>query len=55
MPNTAIAVGKSMTCICSNENGEKTLEKVKKIFNSLGHTLACYAYLRRCVSFIITQ
>ena len=25
MPNTAIAVGKSMTCLCSNEAGEKRI------------------------------
>jgi len=40
MPNTAIAVGKSMTCICSNEKGRKRIEIAEAIFNRLGHTLA---------------
>ena len=37
MPNTAIAVGKSMTCICSNENSQ--LNKARQIFDTLGTTL----------------
>ena len=40
MPNTAIAVGKSMTCLCSNEKGEKRIQIAEAIFNRLGHTLA---------------
>ena len=40
MPNTAIAVGKSMTCLCSNEQGEKRIKIAEAIFNRLGHTLA---------------
>jgi len=39
MPNTAIAIGKSMTCICAKDADEKHLEEVKKIFNTLGETL----------------
>ncbi|MEM6515859.1 MAG: pyrroline-5-carboxylate reductase [Bacteroidota bacterium] len=39
MPNTAIAVAKSMTCICSNETGESQLKTVETIFNTLGTTL----------------
>ncbi|EDM43584.1 putative pyrroline-5-carboxylate reductase [unidentified eubacterium SCB49] len=39
MPNTAIAVGKSMTCICSNVSAEKRVDVAQKIFNSLGHSL----------------
>ncbi len=37
MPNTAIAVGKSMTCICSNENSQ--LNTARDIFDTLGVTL----------------
>lgn len=37
MPNTAIAVGRSMTCICSNEKGKKRLELAGAIFNRMGH------------------
>lgn len=39
MPNTAIAVGKSMTCLCSNSKGKKSIENAKSIFNSLGHSI----------------
>lgn len=40
MPNTAIAVGKSMTCICSNEQGEKRVKIAEAIFNRLGTTIS---------------
>jgi pyrroline-5-carboxylate reductase len=39
MPNTAISVEKSMTCICSNEAGKKRIDLAKAIFNRMGHTL----------------
>src|SRR5690606_37516655 len=39
MPNEAIAVGQSMTCICSNEQGKQRIELAKAIFNRMGHTL----------------
>ena len=39
MPNTAISVGKSMTCICSNELGKKRIDLAKAIFNRMGHTM----------------
>ena len=39
MPNTAIAVGKSMTCICSNVSAEKRVSIAQDIFNTLGHSL----------------
>ena len=39
MPNTAIAVGKSMTCICSNEKAILKLNIAIKIFDALGTTL----------------
>ncbi|MBC2844418.1 pyrroline-5-carboxylate reductase [Winogradskyella flava] len=40
MPNTAIAVGKSMTCLCCNTQGEKRIKIAEAIFNGLGHTLS---------------
>jgi len=40
MPNTAIAVGKSMTCLCSNENGAKRIKLAEAIFNRLGTSIA---------------
>lgn len=39
MPNTAISVGKSMTCICSNEKGKKKVQLAKAIFDRMGHTM----------------
>lgn len=39
MPNTAIAVGKSMTCICSNAKGKKRIKVAEAIFDRLGHSL----------------
>ena len=39
MPNTAIAVGKSMTCMCSNEKGEKRIAIAEAIFNRLGTSI----------------
>ncbi len=39
MPNTAIAVGKSMTCICSNSNGKNKIELAETIFNQLGSSI----------------
>lgn len=40
MPNTAIAVGKSMTCLCSNEKGEKRIKIAEAIFNRLGTSIS---------------
>ena len=39
MPNTAISVGKSMTCICNNVAGAKSVKVAKEIFNRLGHSI----------------
>jgi pyrroline-5-carboxylate reductase len=39
MPNTAISVGKSMTCLCSNSVGEKRIAIASAIFNGLGTSI----------------
>lgn len=39
MPNTAIAVGESMTCIASNGPDDKALDMARLIFNDVGKTL----------------
>ena len=39
MPNTAISVEHSMTCLCCNESGKKRIELASAIFNRMGHTL----------------
>lgn len=39
MPNTAISVGRSMTCICSNAAGAGRLDLATSIFNRMGNTL----------------
>ncbi len=40
MPNTAIAVGKSMTCICANTKGQERIKVAEAIFNRLGTSIA---------------
>lgn len=39
MPNTAISVGQSMTCIAANDNGKEKVKLALDIFNRLGHSL----------------
>lgn len=39
MPNTAIAVGKSMTCLCGNTKGLERIKVAEAIFNRLGASL----------------
>jgi len=39
MPNTAIAIRESMTCMCSENTGEEQLEEVQKMFGALGDTI----------------
>ena len=39
MPNTAIAIGESMTCIAANKNSEKHLGLLTEIFDTVGTTL----------------
>ena len=39
MPNTAIAIRESMTCLSTHAGGESAMEKVKSIFNHLGTTM----------------
>ena len=38
MPNTAIAVRESMTCISSNDKGNKSMDLLKALFDELGET-----------------
>jgi pyrroline-5-carboxylate reductase len=39
MPNTAIAIKESMTCIAAGDGAEKSVEKVRLVFETLGETL----------------
>ncbi|MCB0750301.1 MAG: pyrroline-5-carboxylate reductase [Ignavibacteriae bacterium] len=39
MPNTAIAIRESMTCICADEKDSSFIEEAKKIFDSVGKTI----------------
>lgn len=39
MPNTAIAIGQSMTCICSSNAPKETLSRIEALFEPLGQTL----------------
>lgn len=39
MPNTAIAIQESMTCICTSKTNDKAIELAKNIFDSVGKTI----------------
>lgn len=39
MPNTAIAIGQSMTCICACNKGKTHIEEVQRLFETVGKTL----------------
>ena len=39
MPNTAIAIQESMTCICAEEKDNSAVELTKEIFDSVGKTI----------------
>jgi pyrroline-5-carboxylate reductase len=39
MPNTAISVGQSMTCLSANEKGQKKMSDAKVIFKTLGRIM----------------
>ena len=52
MPNTAISVGKSMTCICSNKKGVKSTPVAEAVFNGLGTTIKIEESLMRAATVI---
>lgn len=52
MPNTAISVGQSMTCLSSNSRGLKNIEFAKTIFNSLGQTMCIEENLMQAATVI---
>lgn len=39
MPNTAISIGESMTCICTKDGASEALDATKTIFDTVGKTL----------------
>jgi pyrroline-5-carboxylate reductase len=39
MPNTAVAIGESMTCICARDANEQQLNEVTRLFKSVGQTM----------------
>ncbi|MBI9041594.1 pyrroline-5-carboxylate reductase [Lutibacter sp.] len=52
MPNTAISVGQSMTCLSANERGKENIEFAKTIFNSLGKTMCIEEKLMQAATVI---
>ncbi|SDX76073.1 pyrroline-5-carboxylate reductase [Lutibacter oricola] len=52
MPNTAISVGQSMTCLSANEKGKENIEIAKSIFNSLGKTMCIEERLMQAATVI---
>ena len=52
MPNTAIAVGKSMTCLCSNEKGAERIKIAEAIFNRLGSSIVIPEHLMQAATVV---
>ena len=52
MPNTAIAVSQSMTCLCANKIGKENFEIAENIFNALGTTLCIEEKLMQAATVI---
>ena len=52
MPNTAISVGESMTCLSANANGKKNIDFAKVIFESIGKTMCIEESLMRSATVI---
>ncbi len=52
MPNTAISVGQSMTCISANEAGKANIHIAKGIFNALGETMCIEERLMQAATVI---
>jgi pyrroline-5-carboxylate reductase len=52
MPNTAIAVGKSMTCLCSNEQGAERIKIAEAIFNRLGSSIVIPEHLMQAATVV---
>lgn len=50
MPNTAIAIGASMTCLCAKDASEKQLAEIQKLFNALGETLSIEEHLMKAAT-----
>ena len=52
MPNTAISVGQSMTCLSANDKGKENFYKAKSIFNALGETMCIEEKLMQAATVI---
>jgi pyrroline-5-carboxylate reductase len=52
MPNTAISVGQSMTCISANKEGQANIHLAKSIFNALGETMCIEERLMQAATVI---
>lgn len=52
MPNTAIAVGKSVTCLCSNEKGVERVKIAEAIFNRLGTSMIIPEHLMQAATVV---
>lgn len=39
MPNTAVSIGESMTCLCAEEGAEAALAEAQALFDAVGRTL----------------
>ena len=39
MPNTAVSIGESMTCLAAADNAAQALERARELFSALGETI----------------
>ena len=52
MPNTAISVGQSMTCLSANEQGKDQLKIAQQIFDALGQSLIIEEHMMQAATVI---
>lgn len=52
MPNTAIAVLESMTCMAANDMGKEKLKEVNSIFNCVGQTMEIHEELMQAATVV---
>jgi len=52
MPNTAISICESMTCVASNQEDQSRLDEVRELFESLGSTIVIDESLMKAATII---
>jgi pyrroline-5-carboxylate reductase len=55
MPNTAIAIRESMTCLATHDGGNGALEKIRAIFDHLGTTMVIREQLMGAATILLLR